>query len=86
MRGRARWSLLSLSVFRRRRRDLSPILQLAPQRHIDVASDLDWFWRQIAATVEGLDPASAEERRLLAFRGVLQGLSDQELVDFIRRP
>ena len=60
------------------------ITELAPRRDIDVASDLDWLWSQIAATIEPLNGAGPDQdRQLVAFRGALQRLSDQELVDFL---
>jgi len=60
------------------------IVELTPRREIAVASDLDWFWSQIAATVEQQDVAKPDQERQLAiFRSVLQRLTDRDLVDFI---
>jgi hypothetical protein len=60
------------------------IVELTPRRDIEAATDRDWFWSQIAATVQEQDAATSDQERQLAlFRSVLQRLSDQELVDFI---
>ncbi|MEB2846966.1 DUF4240 domain-containing protein [Rhizobiales bacterium RZME27] len=56
----------------------SAIMSLAPVRRLADAEARDWFWQIVDASSD-----KDEEAQIARFRGTLDKLSDQDLVDFI---